>query len=156
MFPPEPSYGQIVYYRFHSCLIVGLLLCWSPLPPQLSKVVFQPSDPSTIILESATFLIMFSLMPKISTAFWTTKSSDLYVLLLLRNFNRFFKESAPNAVFVFNVKVQDKKFLENPSLLLQEVSQYSSLKVFQSSSKQNLMRIEPFQGLIKHFRFFVC
>jgi hypothetical protein len=37
-------------------------------------------------------------------------------------------ESAPNAVFVFNVKIQDKKYLENPSLLVKEVSQYSSLK----------------------------
>jgi len=37
-------------------------------------------------------------------------------------------ESAPNAVYVFNVKIQDKKYLENPSLLLKEVSQYSALK----------------------------
>lgn len=75
---------------------------------------------------------MFFLTLKASTVFWTTKSLELYIILFQHKIQRFLKESAPNAVFVFNVKVQDKKYLENPSLLVKEVSQYASLKVFES------------------------
>jgi len=60
-------------------------------------------------------------------------------------------ENLPNNVFVFNINLHDKKYLQNPSLLLKEIARFPSLHKYFQASHNTFSSVYVKDALTKSF-----